>query len=237
MKKGANLTSVAAALGRVGPTRLAHFTPAKNLPHILGHGFIRSSKDLAENAPEFFDPTDRERFDEHPEHVCCSLEFPNGYYLAQARAKPNFQNFPDWVCLLLDVALLLREGVLFTPCNAARGRGAYLASGGDALLDCYASPSRVGGWTRGPRHHPRAPTDLQAEALVPGPIELSHLLGIVVPSDAAAANEVDRLKLLAADADNVAWIVAPTFFRRDELSRRLRFGGEIEERPWVGAQP
>jgi hypothetical protein len=231
------VTSVASAISHVGLTRLAHFTPAKNLPHIFHHGFIRSSKDLAENAPEFFDPTDRERFDEHPDHVCCSLEFPNGYYLARARLKPSFQNFPDWVCLLLDAALLLGEGVLFAPCNAAKGRGAYLASGGRALLDCYSSPSPVGGWTRGPSHHPRSPTDLQAEALVPGPIELSHLVGIVVASDAAAANEADRLRLLAANADDVTWIVAPTFFCRDELSRCLRFGGEIEEKRWVGAQP
>lgn len=231
------MASVASAIAQVGLTRLAHFTPAKNLPHIFHHGFIRSSKDLAENAPEFFDPTDRERFDDHPDRVCCSLEFPNGYYLAQARMKPVFQNFPDWVCLLLHAALLLRQGVLFAPCNAAKGRGAYLATGGDALLDCYSSPSRVGGWARGPSHHPRAPTDLQAEALVPGPIELSHLVGIVVPSDAAAAKEVDRLDLLAVNTDEVTWIVAPTYFRRDELSRRLRFGGEIEEKRWVGAQP
>jgi hypothetical protein len=230
------MTSVSEALQAVGLTRLAHFTPAKSLPHILRQGFIRSSKDLAENAPEFFDPTDRERFDEHPDHVCCSLEFPNGYYLAQARVKPSFQNFPDWVCLLLDPKLLLREDVLFAPCNAAKGRGAYLKSGGGALLGCYSNPSQPGGWTRGPAHHPRAPTDLQAEALVPGPIELSHLLGIVVSSDAAAANEVDRLNLVAADAAGVSWIVAPTFFRREELSSRLRFGGEIEEKPWVGAQ-
>lgn len=168
--------------------------------------------------------------------MCCSLEFPNGYYLAQARLKRSFQNFPDWVCLLLDSTLLLRGRVLFAPCNAAKGRGAYLASGGDALLGCYSNASRPGGWTRGLAHHPRAPRDLQAEALVPGPIELSHLLAIVVPSDAAAANEVGRLKLVAADLDGVSWIVAPTFFRRDELSRRLRFGGEIEEKPWVGAQ-
>lgn len=229
------MTSVLAALQQVGLTRLAHFTPAKNLPHVVRQGFLRSSKDLARNAPEFFDPTDRERFDNHPDHLCCSLEFPNGYYLAQARVKPAFQNFPDWVCLLLDPRLLLRDGVLFAPCNAAKGRGAYLASGGDALLGCYSDPSRPGGWTRGPSHHPRVPTDIQAEALVPAPIELSHLLGIVVPSDEAAANEVDRLKLVAANPGQVSWIVAPTFFRRDELSSRLRFGGEIEERPWVGA--
>lgn len=232
------MTSIEKALKQVRLTRLAHFTPAKNLPHIVSQGFIRSSKDLADNAPEFFDPTDRERFDAHPDHVCCSLEFPNGYYLAKARAKPGFQNFPDWVCLLLDVSLIQRTGVLFSPCNAATGSGIYLATGGEALLACYSTPSVPGGWSRGAAHHPGASTDLQAEALVPGPIALSHLVGIVVPSDAAATNELARLKLLGADTEGLSWVVAPTFFRRNELSNRLRFGGsKIEERPWAGAQP
>jgi len=228
------MTPVAAAVQQVGLTRLAHFTPAKNLPHILGEGFIRSSRDLAANAPEFFHPTDLERFDQHPDHVCCSLQFPNGYYLAQARSKPSFQNFPDWVCLLLEPGLLELDGVLFAPCNAAKGRGAYLAQGAGALLGCYSTPSVPGGWKRGPAHHKSAPTDLQAEALIPGPINLSHLMGIVVPSDSAAANEVGRLKLVSPNAAKVSWFVAPTFFRKDELSTLLRFGGQIEERPWKG---
>ena len=37
-----------------------------------------------------------------------------------------------------------------------------------------------------PNHHRGAATDLQAEALVPGPVDLSHLGGIVVPGEADA---------------------------------------------------
>jgi len=40
-------------------TRLAHFIPARNLPHILSDDAIRSSKDLADDAPDHFNPTDR----------------------------------------------------------------------------------------------------------------------------------------------------------------------------------
>lgn len=195
---------------------------------------LRSSKDLADNAPEYFSPTDIARFDQYPDKLCCSLEFPNGYYLAVARTKNQFKNYPDWVCLLLDVQLLARPGTLFSPCNAATGRGAYLSAGPDALLSCYASPSQPGGWSRGRSHHPSAPTDLQAEVLVPGPVELSHLGGIVTPSVSAAENEFHRLKLLRLDPGPFRWIVAPVFFDRDRLSSRLRWGGEIEEATWTG---
>jgi hypothetical protein len=222
--------TVSEALAQRGVTRLAHFTPSKNLPHILRDGMIRSSKDLADNAPEYFSPTDRERFDRHPHKVCCSFQYPNGYYLAKARAKREFLNYPDWVCLLLDIRLAERHGTLFSVCNAAKGSGAYLEPGGDAVLACFAPT--VFEWIRGERHHPQAATDLQAEVLVPGPVELSHLYGIVVPSAEAAANEYGRLGTLGVNRDGLRWIIAPVFFNRTLLSSRLRFGGPIEEEDW-----
>ncbi|MDP9404218.1 MAG: DUF4433 domain-containing protein [Actinomycetota bacterium] len=213
---------------------MAHFTPSKNLPHIVGDRLIRSSKDLADNAPEYFDPTDRLRFDQHPDKLCCSMQFPNGYYLAKARTKPEFTNYPDWACLLLDVALLERPGTLFSPCNAATARGAYLEPGGDALLACYAPASQPGNWSRGANHQNGAPTDVQAEALVPAPVELSHLEAIVVPSDAAATNEVGRLNQLGVSWAGITWLVAPIFFDRNMLSSRIRSGGPIDETVWSG---
>jgi hypothetical protein len=223
-------TTVSEALDQLGVTRLAHFTPSKNLPHILRDGMIRSSKDLADNAPEYFSPTDRARFDQQPDKVCCSFQYPNGYYLAKARGKKELLNYPDWVCLLLDIQLAERPGSLFSVCNAAKGSGAYLKPGGQAVLECFAPT--VGGWSRREWHHPQAPTDLQAEVLVPSPIELSHLYGIVVPSAEAAANEYGRLGTLGVNRDGLRWIIAPVFFNRDQLSTRLRFGGSIEEQDW-----
>jgi hypothetical protein len=228
------MTSVRDAISVVGVTRLAHFTPSKNLPHIISDQMIRSSKDLADNAPEYFDPTDRLRFDQHPDKLCCSLQFPNGYYLAQARRKPEFTNYPDWACLLLDVDLLERPGTLFSPCNAATASGAHLKPGGDALAACYTGVSEPGGWTRGRSHQIGAPTDVQAEALVPAPVELSYLKAIVVPTGAAAANEVGRLKQLGVTSVDITWVVAPVFFDRNALSSRIRFGGPIDEVPWGG---
>ena len=227
--------TVAEAFSRLHVTRLAHFIPARNIWHIMQDGQIRSSKDLAENAPEYFSPTDRQRFDNHPNQVCCSFEYPNGYYLAQAKANPEYLNYPEWICLLLDADLILRDGTEFCGCNAAKGGGSYIAAGGQAVLDCFANPSRPGGWRRGTRHHPGAASDLQAEALVPGPISLSHLRGIVVRSAEVAQEQYGVLDRFGFEPDRYRWIVAPVFFDKMTLSQRVRFGGVIEETVWTPA--
>jgi len=225
--------SVREARAQLKFSRLAHFTPARNIWHIAEDGAIRSSKDLADNAPEYFDPTDRERFDRHPEMVCCSFEYPNGYYLAQARNKPEYANYRDWICLLLDPALVERPGALFCGWNAARGSGAYLLEGGAALLDCFANPSKPGGYSRGSRHHPGAASDLQAEVLVPGPIELPRIQAVVVPNTETALNLYGVLHRQNLGPHRFRWAVAPVFFTRDRLSQRIRFGGTIEETEWT----
>ena len=228
-------TTVADALSCLQLARLAHFTPARNLWHLLEDGEIRSSKDLAERAPEYFSPTDRQRFDRHPDKVCCSFQYPNGYYLAQAKSNPEYRNYPEWVCFLLDVELLLTPRTLFCGCNAARGGGAYVLAGGQALLGCFANPSQPGGWARGARHHPGAATDLQAEALVPGPISLSHLRGIVVRSDDLAQELYGDLDRHGLAPGRYRWIMAPALFDKFTLSNRVRYGGVIEETVWTPA--
>ncbi|MDQ0488806.1 DUF4433 domain-containing protein [Streptomyces sp. NPDC088106] len=219
------------ALAQSGATRLAHFTPARNLFHILQDGAIRSSADLAEAAPDHYDPTDRHRFDRNPDKVCCTFQYPNGYYLDKARNKSDFQNYPDWVCIFLDVELALRPGALFAPCNAAKQSGAYLQPGASALAACFAAVSD--GYRRGPRHATGAATNLQAEVLVPGPIDISHVKTIVVPSADAAANEWERLKLLNLDPNRFQWTVASVLFDRNSLSTSVRYGHPIHETPWT----
>jgi hypothetical protein len=223
---------VVAVLADLKVDRIAHFTPSKNLFHIVQDGQITSSKALADLAPEYFDPTDRERFDRHPDKTCVSFTYPNGYYLAQARIKEEFSRFPDWVCLMINPQVLTRPGVLFSPCNAAKAGGAYAQVGAATLRSCFDDPS-IMGWTRGQSHHPQAATDLQAEALVPGPISLSDVIAIVVPSAEAAGNEYARLDVGGLNPERLNWVVAPVMFHRDNLSTAIRHGSIIiEEAPW-----
>lgn len=216
----------------VGLTRLAHFTPAKNLFHITRDGQIRSSKDLADNARDYFDPTDPERYDRHPDRVCCSLQYPNAYYLAKAKIKSPFLNYRDWVCLLLDAALVDKPGTLFSTCNAAKGSGAHLRPGAQALLDCYADVTRPAGYQRGPRHLRGAATDLQAEALILGPVPVTAVTGVVVADAETAREQYAILDRYGHEPERFQWFAAPVFFDRDRLSSRIRNGGTIVETLW-----
>ncbi|GAA1098787.1 DarT ssDNA thymidine ADP-ribosyltransferase family protein [Nocardiopsis metallicus] len=223
--------SVPDALRACGATRLAHFTPAVNLSFILEDGRIRSSADLAEKSPDCFSPTDRERFDGHPDKICCTFEYPNGYYLAQARNKPAFTNYRDWVCLFLDISLVTRPGTLFAPHNAATGGGAHLRAGGAGLASCFAA--QVGTWRRGARHLPGATTDLQAEVLVPGPIAVEHISAVAVRTAEQATAERSRLTMLGLDPDTFTWVVSPHLFDKEELRRRIHGGIDIPLIPWA----
>ncbi|NEB30796.1 DUF4433 domain-containing protein [Streptomyces sp. SID14446] len=218
-------------LEKCGVTRLTHFTPSRNLFHILRDGAIRSSKDLADVAPEYFSPTDKERFDRNPDKVCCTFQYPNGYYLAQARSKPDYLNYPDWVCFLLKSDLAARSGALFAPCNAAKQSGALLKPGPQALLDCFDPVSD--GWPRGQNHHPGAATNLQSEVLIPGPISVAEITTIVVPTASAASTEFTRLKIMGLDPTSFSWAISPVFFEKDELSKRVRYGRQISVEPWA----
>lgn len=223
--------TVASALADLGVPRVAHFTPSKTLFHIVQDGQIRSSKELADLAPEYFDPTDIERFDRHPDMTCVSFSYPNGFYLAKARLKTQFARYPDWVCLMIDPQVVTRPGALFSPCNAAKAGGAYAAEGPAALRSCFADPSLMG-YTRGTRHHPHAATDQQAEALIPGPIPLSDVLAIVIPSVEAAGNDYARLDVGGLEPARLNWVVSPVMFNRNMLSAAIRNGDAIEETIW-----
>lgn len=90
--------------------RVAHFTPSKNLFHIIQDGQIRSSKDLADRASEYFAPTDLERFDRHPDKTCVSFTYRTGttsVALARSRNTPVFQT--GCVCSFRFVCLSVRE--------------------------------------------------------------------------------------------------------------------------------
>src|SRR5690348_15643795 len=91
---------VAAALAALPLARLAHFTPALNLPSIFADRQLRSVKDLCADVRACYRATDLRRLDGYRDKVCCSLQYPNGFYFAIARRNADGVNYPDWVCLL-----------------------------------------------------------------------------------------------------------------------------------------
>ena len=85
---------------RRGITRLCHFTPSRSLAHILATGAgVLPTRLLKEEERLLFNPTDLQRLDGHVDHICCSIEYPNAWYLDRARATETL--FRDWVILFV----------------------------------------------------------------------------------------------------------------------------------------
>lgn len=227
--------AVSSLLDKMPLARLAHFTPAQNLPGILCDGELRSVKDLSTDVRACYRATDLQRLDGYPDKICCSLQYPNGFYFDIARRKHDAINYPDWVCLLIDKMVAATEGTLFCPRNAAASE-AGAAAGAVALQNCYA-PAVVGqgGRTRGrgPKHDPGSPTDVQAEVLVSAPIPLSAIYAIVFPTAAAAAEEYGRLDRFGiAPPVSLQWVVSPDMFDKVRIAAAVQYSDYFLESTW-----
>lgn len=223
--------SVAEALAFLPFTRIVHFTPASNLWGMFKDRMVRTAADLNANS-DSYSLTDPERVDSHPGHTCCSFEYPAVYYLRKARRKVSLLNYPDWVGLMLKRDLVVRPGTLFAPCNAAKASGAYLSEGGQALLNCWASPSKPGNYPRLSTHNPAVPTDLQSEVLIPGPIDFSELLAIVAPTDVQVETIYGFLASQDLHPEQVEWLYSALLFNTDQLPRAIQHGLDIPEYVW-----
>jgi hypothetical protein len=215
---------------RRGITRLCHFTKAVGLGHILSTGELRGAAELRESS-EGFRPTDTRRLDGYLHHINCSVEYPNTWYLDRARASdPHFQ---EWVILTLDPRLLDLPGAGFCPFNAARNEGAHVYEGLAAFESMFA-PQVTGNATRSrrPRHPLWAPTDDQAEVLIPGPVSATAIISVLVASKEQA--ELERYRLtehLGAGKLIPPLVVAPEVLDKYQLSNLVRAGRRPVEHP------
>lgn len=209
---------------RRGISRLCHFTPSRNLVHILtGEVGILATKHLRESERSVFTPTDLERWDRHEGHICCSVQYPNAWYFAKAQADEKL--FKDWVVLLIDSKYLWQDGVRFCPRNAAAGGGIYVTEGFTGFLSLFADrvEGAYGKARLRQRNHPLCcPTDDQAEVLVPDRIELADILAIGVETEEQAQNELARLKYVDVPTKKLSFVIAPKFFDKYSLRRHVK---------------
>jgi len=209
-----------------GITRLCHFTPSRNLCHILTGGIgILSTRNLQEHERALFTQTDLIRLDNHEGYICCSIEYPNVWYFDKAKLKDNI--FKDWVVLFIDPKYIWKSGTLFCPRNAASNSGRNIVKGEQGFKSLFDNKitSNQGIRSRSPSHLPCCPTDNQAEVLIPDQISISDILSIAVPSKEQAVNEIVRLQLQGIREDNYKFVVAPHLFEKYEL-RDLIFSGK-----------
>ena len=207
-----------------GITRLCHVTPSQNLVHIAKDPKgIQSSVALAADPEAVFNPIDKSRLDGLPDHVCCSIQYPNAWYLRQVRQHSKV--FRDWAILLIKPDYLWLSDTKFSPRNAAADYGRFVSKGTSAFSRLFASETQGAGGRTFPRveDHPTfLPTDEQAEVLIPTAVARKDIAGVVVPNESQAKREIARLEILGTGFPH--YFVAPDLFDAWELSRLLRSG-------------
>jgi hypothetical protein len=218
-----------------GITRLCHLTPFQNLLHIARGDGLRATLDLSADQRQVFEQQDLARLDGHASHICCSIQYPNVWYLRSRRrdATPLQRLFPDWVCVLIDSSHLWRDDTLMCPRNAAAANGAYIGAGEEALRAMFAETVRGSGgrtYDRGAKPH-NCPTDDQAEILIHKAVPLADACRIVVADEEQAARVLVGLDLIGADVSLFRFVVAPLLFSL-EMSNVLRRGDLPDERAW-----
>jgi len=216
-----------------GITRLCHFTPSRNLVHILtGTTGIVATKKLQKDERNVFTSTDLERLDRHEAYICCSIEYPNAWYFDKAKSKDEL--FKDWVVLFINPKYLWLPGTRFCPRNAASGYGNSVAEGKEAFLSMFAKsvPGAYGKTFTRSSHLACWPTDNQAEVLIPEKIGMADILAIAVPTETQAKNEAERLSILDVPGDKFNFVIAPTLFDKQTLSKSIRSGKRPIETHW-----
>lgn len=225
------IASIKLEAERRGITRLCHFTPSRNLVHILtGTTGILATKNLQENERSIFTQTDLKQLDGHEGYICCSVEYPNAWYFDKVQAKDIL--FKDWVILFINAQYLWLPGTRFSPRNAASGYGSSIAVGEEAFLAMFAdSISGAYGktFTRSDTHLSCCPTDDQAEVLIPDQIVMADLVAITVPNEAQVKREAARLRLLNIPEDRLKFVIAPDLFDKYTLSKSIRSGRRPRE--------
>src|SRR4051794_38345257 len=103
--------AVLAETQRLGITRVCHFTPYRNLVHIATGGGLLSSAALSGAERRAFTQQDLARWDGHPDHISCSIEYPNAWYYHQKAG--NDEVFRTWVVMTMDPKHLGEDGTRF----------------------------------------------------------------------------------------------------------------------------
>lgn len=197
-----------------GITRLCHFTKSRSISYILDDTEgIKSVQLLAEQGHEV-SKNDLNRYDGKPNHISCSIEYPNIWYLN--KIKDNDKLFKDWVILLIDPYIMSRPETLFCQINAASGHGRYLKTGLNGIQEMFIATNNVGNFPQSRTQHMLdcCPTNGQAEVMIFRNIPKSDIIGMVVKDDKQAALEVSRLRQAQVDF-NIDIRIAPDLFKPD----------------------
>jgi ssDNA thymidine ADP-ribosyltransferase, DarT len=217
-------------------TRLCHVTPFRNLVHIAAGDGLLSTAQLSRAERSVFNQQGLDRLDAHPDHISCSIEYPNAWYLRQRRRDGGAEArmFPDWVCVCIEPHHLWADSTLFCPRNAAAGWGYSIGTGVETFKKLYAEQTTgaYGKVFTRDKLTPACPTDEQAEVLVYRQIPLEDLQQIVVADEAQGKRTFYGLEQLGLGGDLFEYATCPEFFEPQRLSALLRAGRRPVEVTW-----
>ncbi|MBV6624515.1 MAG: DUF4433 domain-containing protein [Rivularia sp. (in: Bacteria)] len=223
------ISNIKKEVERRGITRLCHFTPSRNLVHIMtGERGILATKNLKEDERSVFTPTDIHRFDRHECHICCSIEYPNAWYFDKAKSRDDL--FKDWVVIFINPKYLWFPGTRFSAINAASNH-AMIVEGEQGFFNMFVSSTTKA--TRSLTHLDCCPTDNQAEVLISNDIGLSDILAIVVPTETQAKKEAARLDILGIPHSKYKFVIISEIFDKYKLKKLISSGKRPKETLWT----
>ena len=137
------------------------------------------------------------------------------------------QRYPnrEFIILCIDPIQIANTGTKFAATNAASGE-AQLNEGAEAFRTLFAPvvTAASGIFTRGALQE-NCPTDAQAEVLIPGPIGIQAVHGVVVRSK---RSEFSVKELLSAHGFEVPVKIEPRFFTNDLHNVFVRTGKAVK---------
>lgn len=201
-----------------GVTRLCHFTKLSNFTQIITspEGILASSS----IRQDIKDVTDTARYDGELDYVCCSVEFPNSWFLKKSIQMNTDKIFKDWVVLYINPKILNVKEAKYCPCNASKEFGKYICNRMETIASIFDERLATFSYARTEKMLFCCPTDGQAEILIKDNIPRDYFSGIAVGNRDIARRIYSMLKLydltfmpiyLAPDVLSVKW---------SELARR-----------------
>lgn len=189
--------------------RLCHFTKSSKLLHIMSSEDGILSNNFFDDLEEILDKNDRRRLDGKEDYVCCSVQYPNSWYLDKIKnSDPLFQ---EWVILFINPELMLNNSTYFCHRNAASDYGSNLKRGFEGFSAMFNQTVQGKFLIRRPSSMLTCcTTDGQAEVLLYKNVPRSFITGIAVPNHEQAKKESIRLGLI--EAPQIPIIIAPDLF-------------------------
>jgi len=188
-----------------GVTRLCHFTKLQSLTHIItSEEGVLASGAIRQNTKNV---NDTARYDGELNFVCCSVEYPNSWFLNHAMQSDHDSIFKDWGVLYIDLSILKDKNAKFCPCNASKKSGAYINENMDEIGSIFANFVPTFRYPRTPQMLSACPTDGQAEILIADNVPRKYIKGIALGNEDIAKRVYAMLKI--CNVENISLYTAP----------------------------